>query len=99
MANQNQSGTSNVQAVEATLKSLHAGNVLSQDHLGKMLAIIGDTSPKKREYLSVNELVATYHVSRPTLWRMVKSGKLRQYAFGGRKLFDVNDVESFIGRS
>ena len=43
-------------------------------------------------FLSTEELCNFLHVSRPTLFRYMKAGKIRAYKLGRRNLFSLNEV-------
>lgn len=49
--------------------------------------------------LTVEELMKTLRISRPTLYRLLKSGKLEPVRIGKRVLFETKDIKAFIERS
>ncbi len=51
------------------------------------------------ELLTVEELMKTLRISRPTLYRLLKAGKLEPVRIGKRVLFESKDIRAFIDRS
>jgi excisionase family DNA binding protein len=49
--------------------------------------------------LTVRDLMNVLRISRPTLYRLLKSGKLKPVRIGKRTLFDANDIRAFIEQS
>ncbi len=49
--------------------------------------------------LTVEEVMKTLRISRPTLYRLLKSGKLEPVRIGKRVLFEIAEIRAFIGRS
>jgi len=46
--------------------------------------------------MTVQDLMDTLRISRPTLYRMLKSGRLRPVRIGKRTLFDPADIRELI---
>jgi excisionase family DNA binding protein len=49
--------------------------------------------------LTVSDLMASLRISRPTLYRLLKSGQLIPVRIGKRTLFDPADIRAFIEAS
>jgi len=49
-----------------------------------------------RRAYQVNEAVATYRLSRSTLYKLMGAGKLRSVKVGGRRLIPVEAIEALI---
>ncbi len=49
--------------------------------------------------LTVGEVMKVLRISRPTLYRMLRSSKLQPVKIGKRTLFDVKDIKALIERS
>jgi excisionase family DNA binding protein len=49
--------------------------------------------------LTVEEVMATLRISRPTLYRLLKSEKLIPVRIGKRTLFDLKDIRAFVEAS
>jgi excisionase family DNA binding protein len=49
--------------------------------------------------LTVEEVMANLRISRPTLYRLLKSEKLIPVRIGKRTLFDVQDIKAFVEAS
>lgn len=54
-----------------------------------------------KTYLKLEQVMERLQVSRTTLWRIVKEGRLRSYRFQGGKLkfFELEEVEAFQSSS
>ena len=46
--------------------------------------------------LEVRELCRILHLSRQTIYALVRSGKLRAYRIGRRWMFEERDIRSFM---
>jgi excisionase family DNA binding protein len=53
-------------------------------------------SVARRAY-QVNEAVATYRLSRSTIYKLMAAGTLRSVKVGGRRLIPVEALEALIG--
>ena len=52
------------------------------------------------QFLTVDEVMEMLRMSRATVYRLVKNGKLRAYSFGGGRLrFKRSDIDSMIAES
>ena len=51
------------------------------------------------ELLTVEEVMKVLRISRPTLYRMLKSSKLQPVKIGKRTLFEMKDIRSLVERS
>jgi excisionase family DNA binding protein len=49
--------------------------------------------------MTVEDVMKTLRISRPTLYRLLKAGKLGPVRIGKRVLFDTKDIAAFIERS
>ncbi len=49
--------------------------------------------------LTVQDIMALLRISRPTLYRLLKSGRLVPVRIGKRTLFDPEDIRSFVEAS
>ncbi len=49
--------------------------------------------------LTVEELMGMLRISRPTLYRLLKAGKLEPVRIGKRVLFEMSDIRAFIDRA
>jgi excisionase family DNA binding protein len=52
-------------------------------------------SNERRAYL-IAEAVAAYRLSRSTIYKLMKAGKLRTVKVGGRRLIPVDAIEALI---
>jgi excisionase family DNA binding protein len=50
-----------------------------------------------RRAYQVNEAVATYRLSRSTIYKLMAAGTLRSVKVGGRRLIPVEALEALIG--
>jgi excisionase family DNA binding protein len=87
-------------AIEAMLE---ADNTLTKTDRDKVLAVCRHPSyfeePAARSLpmiLTIIQTAKALQVSRTTVWRMVKAGKLRQLDHFGGGRFLLDDVEAFI---
>jgi excisionase family DNA binding protein len=55
-------------------------------------------SVARRAY-QINEAVATYRLSRSTIYKLMGAGALRSVKVGGRRLIPVEALEALIGGS
>jgi len=49
-------------------------------------------------YLNKDQLSEYIKISKPTIDRMVKEGKMNSIKIGRRVLFDVKDIDKFINK-
>ena len=49
-------------------------------------------------YLNKDQLSEYIKISKPTIDRMVKEGKMKSIKIGRRVLFDVKDIDKFINK-
>ena len=86
-----------VDAVESVL-----GRYVSPDRMEKIRKTILSEDLDQKPELSQDSLMTTeqlskhLHVSRVTLFRYVKAGKLRAYKMGRRNLFSSNEVQAAL---
>jgi excisionase family DNA binding protein len=52
--------------------------------------------PEVRRALRINEVCKAYGVSRSTVYKLAKEGKLRLSKIGGRSLIRVDDAEALL---
>ena len=53
-----------------------------------------------KNYIRVSELSETYKVSKATIWRWIKEGKLKSYKIGAKiTVLDVQEVNEALGLS
>lgn len=58
-----------------------------------------ENKSEKKEYLTTNEVVSMYSLSRPTLWRWERNGILKPHRIGAKKvLFKAEDIEAIISK-
>ena len=51
-----------------------------------------------KEYIRVNELSTKFKISKPTIWRWIKNGKLKSYKIGAKiTVLDVQEVNEALG--
>ena len=50
----------------------------------------------KQEFLTIDQMAIMLNVSRSTLWRYEKSGKLRPFLIGGKKLYARSTIDSIV---
>ena len=50
----------------------------------------------KHRLLDFDEVAEFLNVSRPTLYRLIRSGRLRSYKVGGRWKFRPEEIEAFL---
>jgi excisionase family DNA binding protein len=55
-----------------------------------------EKEPQGKPVLTLSEVAATLRVHRCTISRYAKSGELRSYRIGNRRLFKTEDVWSFF---
>ena len=51
-----------------------------------------EPAPVQDHFLSTEELGKILHVSRPTIFRYMKAGKIKAHKLGRRNLFSLNEV-------
>jgi excisionase family DNA binding protein len=61
-----------------------------------MQSTTNSRSGVRRAY-QVNEAVATYRLSRSTIYKLMAAGTLRSVKVGGRRLIPVEALEALIG--
>lgn len=61
----------------------------------ELAPIPGLATPAEPAGLEVREVMAMLQISRTTLWRLRREGKLRAWRQGGRLVFDQADIEAF----
>ena len=50
------------------------------------------------EKIRVNELSQRYKISKPTIWRWIKEGKLKSYKIGPKiTVLDIQEVNEALG--
>jgi excisionase family DNA binding protein len=55
-----------------------------------------DDKPDEKRAYRINEAVATYRLSRSTLYKLIAAGKLRSIKIGGRRLVPRDSLESLL---
>jgi predicted site-specific integrase-resolvase len=50
-------------------------------------------------YITLSKAMEEFGLSRQTLYRLRKDGKLPEYELGGRKYLDINDLLALIKKS
>lgn len=58
-----------------------------------------DTIGTARRAFRVNEFCEAYRVSRATVYKMMKDGKLRTAMIGGRRVIPVDAAEALLGEA
>ena len=46
------------------------------------------------DYIPVSKAIELLGITKPTLWRHVKSGKLTQYNFEGKAFYKLSEIEA-----
>ena len=54
---------------------------------------------KANPYITLSHAMEEFGLSRQTLYRLRKDGKLPEYELGGRKYLDINDLLALIKKS
>ena len=87
-------------AVANMLSQWHPG--LTTERLAAALAFDPadtPTAPKLGRLLSYKQVSEALHLTRITLWKYCKAGKLRKVKLGGRVLFHEEDVITLLNAS
>jgi excisionase family DNA binding protein len=51
-----------------------------------------------KQYIRVAELSQKYKISQPTIWRWIKTGKLKSYKIGAKiTVLDIQEVNEALG--
>ncbi|MCB1536989.1 MAG: helix-turn-helix domain-containing protein [Rhodoblastus sp.] len=60
---------------------------------------LSQTSTNSRRAFRVNEFCEAYRVSRATVYKLMKEGKLRTALIGGRRVIPVDAAEALLGEA
>lgn len=60
---------------------------------------MGSMAAKQEKLLSMLDVVERLNVSRTTLWRLVRDGKIEAHRIGKQLRFEPCEVEAFIKRT
>lgn len=68
------------------------------NELKDLLNHLNNLTPNMPELLTTKEVQEILQVSRPTIYRMIKSGDIKeiQYTLGGKKQFRKSEIKNFI---
>lgn len=68
------------------------------EELKDLLYHLDNLTPTMPELLTTKEVQEILQVSRPTIYRMIKSGDIKeiQYTLGGKKQFRKSEIKNFI---
>ena len=70
---------------------------VSQEQISKVLDILeGKSSEAKKEYYSQKELCSLLGVSRVTLWKWKKAGKIKPKNINGIERYKLSDIEKLM---
>ncbi len=73
--------------------------LLAKESLTEMLHVLKTNLSgidKKEEYLTMTELVETLKVSRPTIYRLISSGKIKPRKLGRQNRFLLTEVKKML---
>ena len=73
--------------------------LLAKESLMEMLDVLKTRlsgADEKEEYLTMTELVATLKVSRPTIYRLMSSGKIKPRKLGRQNRFLLSEVKQML---
>ena len=87
-----------VKTALSVFKGLAAAGYLSPDHLPHLEAVLLGRPVAKRaiRWLSIAAACKYAKISRSTLWRYKRSGRLSFYDIGGRSLVDRDELNALI---
>jgi excisionase family DNA binding protein len=60
---------------------------------------LANQEPPKKRYYTRKEVCDILHITLPTLWNMVKSGKLAQKKVGTRCLYDADSIDELVNNN
>jgi len=71
---------------------------MDNEGLKDLLYYLDNLPPTMPELLTTKEVQEILQVSRPTIYRMIKSGDIKeiQYTLGGKKQFRKSEIKNFI---
>lgn len=78
--------------------------VITRDELKSLLKevvseALANQEPPKKRYYTRKEVCEILHITLPTLWSMVKSGKVSQKKVGTRCLYDADAIDEAVNKN